>query len=56
MLKDKYKYEVWVSGIGTCYCNTENEVWEFVGKGSFGSSYEVTNPKDGSLYSEMIPF
>ena len=58
MLKDKtkYKYKVWVSSLGPSFCNTEKEVWDFIGKGSFGSLYEVRNPKDNSFYPEFIPF
>ena len=54
--KSEYKYKVKVSNLGVLYCDTEVEVWKFINKGSFGSLYTVRNPKDNSLYSEMIPF
>ncbi len=58
MLKDKakYKYRVYVSTLGILLCNSEDEVWGFIGKGTFGSLYEVRNPKDNSFYPEFIPF
>lgn len=58
MLNDKinFKYKVWVSTLGILFCNTESEVWKFIGKGSFGSLYEVRNPKDNSFYPEFVPF
>jgi len=54
--EEDYKYKVWVSGRGTIFCDTEDEVDAHIGSGSVGSLYEVRNPKDDSFYSEFVPF
>ena len=51
-----FKYEVYVSCLGTEYFNDADEAWDYIGSGSFGALYEVRDPKDDSLYAEFIPF
>lgn len=48
-------YIVRVTGLSPILCNSEDEVWEAIGKGSIGSLYTVESPT-GKDVSDFIPF
>lgn len=43
------------TGKHVTHCETEDEVWEALGKASFGAMYSVTSPK-GLPTDQFIPF
>ena len=51
-----YGYSATCSGIGTDYFNTLDECWNYIGKGSVGSLYEIRYVIDGELVPDTVPF